>query len=430
MLDIERIRREPDAVRAALATRGEAAVTEFDRLLALDAAWRRGRFEVDEMRATHKAASRDVGKLFQDGKKEEATARKEELRLLSDRIDAKEEEVKRLAEGREGVLLTLPNLPHASVPVGPDASANRVERVWGERPAFPFPPRDHLALGEALGILDLPRAARMSGARFPMFVGAGAVLERALCQLMLEIHVREHGYTEVSPPLMLNRAALVGTGQLPKFEEDLFRVEPGGFYLAPTAEVPLVNIHREEILEAGRLPIRLVSCTPCFRSEAGAAGKDTRGIIRVHQFDKVELVQITRPEDSDEALEEMVRHAETVVRRLGLHHRVSCLSTGDMGFAASKTYDIEAWLPAQESYREVSSVSNCDAFQARRARIRYRPGPEAAARPVHTLNGSGVALPRTWAALVESYQQEDGSVRVPEALRPFLGGLDSIRPPR
>ena len=242
--------------------------------------------------------------------------------------------------------------------------------------------------------------------------------------------MREHGYTEVSPPLLVNADALVGTGQLPKFSEELFRAEPGGYHLIPTAEVPLVNLHREEILDAERLPLRYVAATPCFRSEAGAAGKDTRGIIRVHQFQKVELVQITRPEESMAALEEMTRHAEKVLQRLGLHYRVVALSTGDMGFAASKTYDLEVWLPGQGAFREVSSVSNCDAFQARRARIRYRPERDAAARPVHTLNGSGVALPRTWVAVVEGFQREDGSVRIPEALRPYMGGLEEIRPPR
>jgi seryl-tRNA synthetase len=430
MLDIDKIRKDPDGVRAALATRGEGAVADLDRLLVLDDSWRAGKHEIDEMRARHKAASKEVGKLFQSGKREEGEARKGELRELSDAISAREEELRAAEEERTSLLLVLPNLPQEGVPVGADEDANREERVWGERPELPFEPRNHVELGESLGILDLPRASKLAGSRFPLFLGAGAILERALIQFMLDLHVREHGYTEVSPPFLLNADALTGTGQLPKFEEDLFRAEPHGYYLIPTAEVALVNLYREEILDADALPIRHVAYTPCFRSEAGAAGKDTKGIIRVHQFDKVELVQLTRPEDSAATMEEMTRHAETVLQRLGLHYRVVTLCTGEMGFAASRTHDLEVWIPSQGRFREVSSVSNCDAFQARRARIRYRPERDASARPVHALNGSGVALARTWVALVECNQQEDGSVRVPEALHPYTGGLDVIRPPR
>ena len=326
-----------------------------------------------------------------------------------------------------GIELALPNLPHPSVPVGPDESANRVARVVGEPPSFAFEPRPHWELGQELGILDFERGAKLAGARFTVSFGAGAALERALIGFMLDLHTRAHGYTEVLPPFIVNRAALVGTGQLPKFEQDLFKLEGHDYFLVPTAEVPLTNLHRDEILDEDRLPLRYTAYTPCFRSEAGSYGKDVRGLIRQHQFNKVELVQLTTPETSYPALEELTGHAEKILQLLELPYRVVCLSTGDTGFASAKTYDLEVWLPAQGAYREISSCSNCEDFQARRANLRYRP---ATGRPrlLHTLNGSGLAVGRTLIALLENCQQQDGSILIPAALHPYTGGLTRIAP--
>jgi seryl-tRNA synthetase len=325
------------------------------------------------------------------------------------------------------MLSTLPNIPHESVPVGKDESANRVERVWGTKPEFDFEPKDHVDLGTALGILDLERATKIAGARFAILNGAGARLERALIDFMLNLHTREHGYLETLPPFIVNRDALFGTGQLPKFEEDLFRLDDErNFYLVPTAEVPVTNYHREEILDASQLPKKWVAYTPCFRSEAGSYGKDTRGVIRQHQFEKVELLKYSLPENSYNELEALTRDAETVLQKLGIHYRVVSLSTGDLGFASAKTYDIEVWLPSQNAFREISSCSNCEVFQARRANIRFRRAGGAKPEFVHTLNGSGLAVGRTWIAVLENYQQADGSVKVPEVLRPFMNGLDVI----
>jgi seryl-tRNA synthetase len=320
------------------------------------------------------------------------------------------------------MLSTLPNIPHESVPVGVDESANTEIRRWGKAPEFTFAPKDHVDLGTALGILDLERAAKIAAARFAILNGAGARLERALINFMLEVQTREHGYLETLPPFIVNRGSLFGTGQLPKFEADLFKLDdPRELYLVPTAEVPVTNYHREEILDASQLPLRWAAYTPCFRSEAGSYGRDTRGVIRQHQFEKVELVKYSLPENSYEELESLTRDAETILQKLGLHYRVVTLSTGDLGFGSAKTYDIEVWLPSQNTFREISSCSNYEAFQARRAQIRFRRAGGAKPEFVHTLNGSGLAIGRTWIAVLENYQQEDGSILIPEVLRPYMG---------
>jgi seryl-tRNA synthetase len=326
------------------------------------------------------------------------------------------------------LLATLPNIPHASVPVGDDESANAEVRRWGTPPAFSFDPKDHVDLGTALGILDLERATKIAAARFAILNGAGARLERALINFMLDVQTREHGYRETLPPFIVNRAALFGTAQLPKFEADLFKLEDERqLYLIPTAEVPVTNYHREEILDASQLPMRWAAYTPCFRSEAGSYGRDTRGVIRQHQFEKVELVKYSLPENSYEELESLTRDAEAILQRLGLHYRVVTLSTADLGFGAAKTYDIEVWLPSQNTFREISSCSNYEAFQARRAQIRFRRAGGAKPEFVHTLNGSGLAIGRTWIAILENFQQEDGSVIIPEVLQPYMD-MDKIGP--
>jgi seryl-tRNA synthetase len=327
------------------------------------------------------------------------------------------------------LLSTLPNVPHESVPVGNSEADNVEIRRWGTQPQFAFEPMDHVDLGVALGILDLERAAKIAAARFAILNGAGARLERALVNFMLDLHTREHGYQETLPPFIVNKAALFGTGQLPKFEEDLFKLaDERELYLIPTAEVPVTNYHREEILDAAQLPMKWAAYTPCFRSEAGSYGRDTRGVIRQHQFEKVELVKYALPEHSYDELEALTRNAETVLQRLGLHYRVVALSTADLGFGSAKTYDIEVWLPSQNTFREISSCSNYEAFQARRAQIRFRRGGGGKPEFVHTLNGSGLAVGRTWLAVLENYQQEDGSVVIPEALRPYMAGLEKIGP--
>ena len=351
----------------------------------------------------------------------EMKALKEEIRELEAETERVEAE---LAAAEQGI----PNAPHESVPRGRDESANRVERTWGEPRRFDFEPAAHWDLGPALGILDFERGAKLAGARFTVLTGAGARLSRALASFMLDLQTREHGYLEVAPPLLNNAETLFGTGQLPKFETDLFRTREG-LYLVPTAEVPLTNLHRDEILAADSLPLRYTACTPCFRAEAGAAGRDTRGIFRQHQFEKVEIVALTTPEDSPAALEALTGHAEEVLRRLELPYRVVSLCTGDLGFASAKTYDLEVWLPAQKTYREISSCSNCDSFQARRANIRFRPAIGQKLEFVHTLNGSGLAIGRTLVAVLENYQRADGSVEIPKALRPHMDGIAEIRRP-
>ncbi len=428
MLDARFVRDNLDAVRACLADRG--AILDFSDFLQADADRRRLLSEVEQLKHRRNTVSEEVGRRKRGG--EDAGALIAEMREAGERIKALDEAVHAREEALERFLLTLPNLPHASVPVGRDSGGNVEVRRWGEPRRFDFTPKPHWELGESLGLLDFERASRMAQARFAVLLGMGARLERALINFMLDLHTKEHGYREVFPPLLVNAAAMTGTGQLPKFAEELFKTKDESLYLIPTAEVPVTNLHREELLPSGALPLSYVAYTPCFRREAGSYGKDTRGLIRQHQFNKVELVKFAESGQSYAALEEMTRDAETVLRRLGLPYRVVLLCTGDMGFAAAKTYDIEVWLPSISpagGYREISSISNCEAFQARRANIRYRPAPKAAPEYVHTLNGSGVAVGRTWLAILENYQEADGSVRIPEALRPYLDGLERIAAP-
>ena len=424
MLDLNRIRTEPEAVKAGLARKGVPPL-EVDRILEQDARRRGILTETEALKARRNEASKKVGALKRQG--EDTTALQEEMRAVGDEIGRMDQAVAELEAAIRDGLLRIPNLPHGSVPDGPDESANRVEKTWGAPRELPFQPRAHDDLGVALGILDFERAAKISGARFVVYRGAGAALERALISFMLDLHVRRHGYTEVLPPYLVKPHALEGTGNLPKFEADLFKVDGGDFYLIPTAEVPVTNLHREEILEEAQLPVRYCAFTPCFRSEAGSYGKDTKGMIRQHQFHKVELVHFTRPEASYEALEALTRDAEAVLEALELPYRRVTLCTGDMSFSSAKTHDLEVWLPSQGRYREISSCSNFEDFQARRASIRYRPAGGGKPRLVHTLNGSALAVGRTLVAILENYQREDGSVAVPEVIRPYLGGLEAIR---
>lgn len=426
MLDLNFVRENLERVRAALDARRfpAAALDDFARA---DAERRRVIADSDRLNAERNQASREIGALMKEGKKEEAEARRREVGQLKERIAeldrTREESETRMRE----LLSTLPNIPHESVPVGEDESANKEIRRWGEPPRFDFQPKDHVDLGTALGILDLERASKIASARFAILNGAGARLERALINFMLELHTREHGYTETLPPFIVNKDALFGTGNLPKFEEDLFKLEDErNLYLIPTAEVPVTNYHREEILDASQLPMKWAAYTPCFRSEAGSYGRDTRGVIRQHQFEKVELVKYSLPENSYDELEKLTLDAERVLQLLGIHYRVMALSTGDLGFGAAKTYDIEVWLPSQNTFREISSCSNYEAFQARRAQIRFRRAGGSKPEYVHTLNGSGLAIGRTWIAILENYQQPDGSILIPEALHPYMNGIEKI----
>ena len=426
MLDIQYVRENLDEVRRRLATRG-FDVAVLDRFAELDVRRRKAITASGDLSAERNRLSPEIGALMKDGRKDEAEAKRLRVKELKERIEALETE-RDSAEGElNDIMHGIPNLPHPSVPVGPDESANVEIRRWGAAPELEFEPLDHVTLGEKHGILDLPRAAKITGTRFPLTLGAGALLERALMNFMLDVHTREHGYLEVLPPVIVNADSLFGTGQLPKFEQDLFKLDyERPYYLIPTAEVPVTNINRDEILDASELPKKMTAYTPCFRSEAGSFGQDTRGIIRVHQFNKVELVWYAKPEESYEALETLTNHAEEILRRLGLHYRVVSLSTGDFSASSAKTYDIEVWLPSQQTFREISSCSNFEAFQARRAQIRYRPEPGAKTQFVHTLNGSGLAIGRTWVAIVENFQQADGSIVIPEVLRGYMGGLERI----
>ncbi len=424
MLARELLREDPERVRKGF-THRRADPAPLERWLALDAERRAALVEAEELKRQKNEASRAIGQLKQ--KAAAAAAEIAAVAQLKEKIETLEKRLEGIDPDLEALELTFPNLPHETVPVG-DESANRCERKAGEPRSFDFEPKAHWDLGPELGILDFERGAKLTGARFTAYFGAGALLERALINFMLDLHTGEHGYTEVLPPFIVNRETLVGTGQLPKFEADLFKLEGFPYYLIPTAEVPVTNLHRAETLEEVRLPLRYTAYTPCFRSEAGSYGKDVRGLIRQHQFNKVELVQITSAETSYEALEELTRHAETVLDRLELPYRRMCLSTGDMGFGAAKTYDLEVWLPGQQAYREISSCSNCEDFQARRADIRYRPAGGGKTRLAHTLNGSGLAVGRTLIAILENYQQADGTVLIPHALRPYTRGLERITP--
>ncbi|HTG17590.1 MAG TPA: serine--tRNA ligase [Blastocatellia bacterium] len=426
MLDINFVRANLDLVRKKLEARG-FPTEAIDRFNELDDRRRKLVSHRDDLNATRNSESQAIGKLMKAGQADQAESRRQAVRELGDRIAATAEELSAVEEDLKKLMTSLPNLPHESVPVGSDESANQEIKRWGTPPEFDFEPLDHVDLATSLGILDLERAAKISGSRFSILTGAGARLERALINFCLDLQTKRHGYTELVPPFIVNANALFGTGQLPKFEDDLFKLtDERNLYLIPTAEVPLTNIYAGEILDAGQLPIKMTAYTPCFRSEAGSYGKDTRGLIRQHQFDKVELVKITQPEDSYEELEKLTRDAEAALEALGLAYRRVALSTGDMGFSVAKTYDIEVWLPSQSTYREISSCSNCEAFQARRAQIRFRRGPKAKPEFAHTLNGSGLAIGRTWLALLENYQQRDGSVIIPEALRPFMDGIARI----
>lgn len=422
MLDIKFIRNHPEIVQAALEKRGNGF--DLSLLLTWDTRRRELLTQVEQFKCKRNNLSQDVGKRKAKGL--DAAEIIQEVREIGIQIKNLEQELEELAQKLEQALLLIPNIPHEAVPVGLDETANEIVRVVGEPSLFDFEACPHWDIGEALDILDFTRGGKISGARFTVLKGWGARLERALVNFMLDLHTREHGYTEIFPPFLVNRETMTGTGQLPKFAEDMFLCDRDDLFLIPTAEVPVTNLYREEILSGSMLPLYHVAYTACFRAEAGAAGRDTRGLIRQHQFNKVELVKFTNPEDSYEELEKLTNNAEEVLRRLELPYRVVVLSTGDLGFSAAKTYDLEVWFPSAGCYREISSCSNFEDFQARRANIRYRPEPGAKPLFVHTLNGSGLAVGRTLAALLENYQQEDGSVVIPEALRPYLYGAEKI----
>ena len=425
MYDLRYLRDNLDVLSVKLGLRG--ADIAWDDLRKLIEDRRNLTIEIDQNRHEIKKVSDEIGRLKRERKDENAEKlhKAQGIRSLLPEIGNQEEKLRAIEQKVTDLALRIPNLPHASVPVGKDSSDNKEERRWGKPQQFSFTPRTHWDLGEALGILDFDRAAKIAGARFAVLMGAGARLERALINYMLDLHTIQHGYREVIPPLLVNRPSMTATGQLPKFEEDLFRLRDEDYYLIPTAEVPVTNLHRNETLAENVLPIRYTAYTPCFRREAGSYGKDTKGLIRLHQFNKVELVAFTKPEQSYEELEQLTGHAEAILQRLGLHYRVVTLCTGDMGFSAAKTYDIEVWLPSQNLFREISSCSNFEGFQARRANIRYK-GKDGKSEFVHTLNGSGLAVGRTLMAIMEQYQQPDGSVTIPDVLRQYMGGLERI----
>jgi len=422
MLDVKLMRENLDEVKTRMATRG--AEIDWNEFVAVDRERREALANIERLKEKKNRLSGEIGKIKKNGG--DATALMRDVEEVSEDIRIAEGPLAEIEARFEQFMLTLPNLPNPGVPVGKNADDNKEIRRWGDLPKFDFEPKNHWDIGEELGILDFERAAKIAGARFAVYRDAGARLERALINFMLDLHTQEHGYKEMIPPALVNRTALVGTGQLPKFEEDLFRLAQGEYFLIPTAEVPLTNLHRDEMIEREDLPIKYVAYTPCFRSEAGSYGKDVRGLIRLHQFNKVEMVKFTEPETSYDELESMVRNAEEVLKRLKIPYRVVELCTGDLGFGSAKTYDLEVWVPGQNTYREISSCSNCEDFQARRANIRYRK--ENKGRPifVHTLNGSGLAVGRTLVAVLENYQQKDGSVVIPDALRSYMGGLERI----
>jgi seryl-tRNA synthetase len=421
MLDLNFVRDNLPRVEEMLRQRGADPATVLKDFREVDVQRRQAITEAETTKARRNKSSEDISQLKKAG--QDATAAIAETKELREQIQAREKIAADLDARLRDILAGIPNLPHASVPIGRGAEDNVELRRWGTPPQFDFTPKPHWEIGEQLGVLDLERAVKLTGARFAVYWDLGAKLERALANFMLDLHTREHGYTEVLPPYLVNSESMYGTGQLPKFAADLFRVPHGekDLWLIPTAEVPVTNLYRDEVLEAARLPISLTAYTPCFRSEAGSYGKDVRGIIRQHQFQKVELVKFSRPENSYEEHEKLTRNAETILQKLGLHYRVVTLCTGDMGPSSAKTYDIEVWLPGQQLFREISSCSNFEAYQARRANIRYRPEGKNKTEFVHTLNGSGLAVGRTWVAIVENYQQADGSVVIPEILRPYIG---------
>jgi len=422
MLDPKYVLDNVDSVQDRIGTRGPRI--DLSGLVKISIEKKGLLKRVEDLRAEKNRASEEVSRMKRDGR--DASALIIDMRKVGDEIAGLEDKLKTLDEGIRETLLNVPNIPHESVPVGRSAEDNREVRVSGDRPEFGFEPQAHWDIGEKLGILDFERAAKITGSRFTVSYGAAAMLERALISFMLDIHTKERGFLEVLPPFIANATSLTGTGNLPKFKEDLFKLEGYDWYLIPTAEVPLTNLFRDEILDGASLPRRFAGWTPCFRSEAGSYGKDVRGLIRQHQFNKVEMMVFSLPEKSFDELEHMTASAEEVLKRLGLHHRVVLLATGDMGFASAKTYDLEVWMPSRGGFLEISSCSNCADFQARRSNIRFRRGPKAKPEFVHTLNGSGLAVGRTVSAILENFQQKDGSVDVPEALRPYMGGLERV----
>jgi seryl-tRNA synthetase len=422
MLDAKYIREHLDEVREKLGLRGQAV--NLDQFISIDSERRKAIQEWERLRALQKKVSDEVSKRKKEG--EDTSELISEMKKVSQEMKGLDELVAEKERALEEFLLTVPNIPHSSVPIGKDSSDNAEVRRWGEIPQFDFEPKPHWEIGEELGILDFKTGAKIAGARFTLYWDLGAKLERALINFMLDLHTREHGYCEVLPPFMVNRTTMTGTGQLPKFEEELFKVEGTDYFLIPTAEVPVTNIHQDEVLEEKALPLYYTAYTPCFRKEAGSYGKDTRGLIRQHQFNKVELVKFTKPENSYDELEKLLADAEEVLKRLQLPYRVVNLCTGDLGFSASKTYDIEVWLPGQQTFKEISSCSNFEDFQARRAKIRYRLSGKSKTEYVHTLNGSGLAVGRTLVAILENYQRADGSVVIPEVLRPYMNGVERI----
>jgi len=422
VLDLRFVRKNIKLITESLQKRGsDLDINEF---LQLDQKRREILAKVETLRAHRNQISSKISKRKQTS--EDVTLLLNEARVLSAQIGNLEKGLEQVEKGIYDFLVNLPNIPHFSVPIGKDETENVIVKFWGEKPIFSFSPRPHWEIGEKLDILDFKRAAKISGSRFAVYKGAGAALERALINFMLDLHIKEHNYIEIFPPFLVNERSMFGTGQLPKFKEDLFKIEGEDYYLIPTAEVPVTNLHQDEILQEAQLPIKYVAYSACFRAEAGSYGKDVRGIIRQHQFNKVELVEFTTPETSYQELEVLLNHAEEVLKRLGLHYRVVELCTGDLGFAAAKTYDLEVWFAGQGVYKEVSSCSNFEAFQARRANIRFRPKGKKGTELVHTLNASGLAIGRTVVAILETYQQPDGSVVIPPVLRPYLGGKEKI----
>jgi len=424
MLDIKYLRQNIDLVRQKMDERGQKI--DFDRFLGLEAKRRDILGAVETLRNERNSVSKQVGELKK--KKEDASAIIAKMGDVSARIKEYDESLRVTEEELNAFVMIVPNIQHESVPKGASSEDNTVVRTWGEKPVFNFEPKQHFDLGENLNILDFARGAKITGARFTLYRGAGAQLERAITNFMLDLHTGNHGYTEVFTPFMVNAESMTGTGQLPKFKEDLFKIEGMEYYLIPTAEVPVTNIYRDEILEEEKLPIYFVAYSACFRAEAGSYGKDTRGLIRQHQFNKVEMVKFSKPESSYDELEKLTTNAEEVLKKLGIAYRTVCLCTADLGFSSAKTYDVEAWLPGQNTYREISSCSNFEDFQARRAAIRYRRKDNGKVEFVHTLNGSGLAVGRTVVAVMENYQQADGSIIIPEALRPYMRGLERITP--